>query len=342
MLQLYGSIADAATPEQGAANVGLYGVSTPAEVVARWAPAGVILINTNPQDSARPRLATRNIQTALQLKSLTTALRNLSGDQDLIIAIDQEGGRVNRLAPLVGKEPSAAAVGVSGATTAAAFERTAKLLTRLGINLDFAPVADVVPVDVPKASVIGDRAFGSDADLVSNRVATAVEALQTGHVAAVAKHWPGHGSTLIDSHLTAPVLDYSDPSFADRQIMPFGEAAQRGVAAIMVGHLAVPAWDSTGRVATISRPILDRLGHKYCGVIATDSLWMGGIRRYGSDEDLALDAVKAGVDLLVMPVDIDKASRNIATGADRDPGVRARLVDAATRVAILRSKYRSG
>ncbi len=339
MLQMYGSNAREVTPAQRAANIALYGAATPGEIVAKWRPAGVILFNRNPQDPTRSQLTATNIQTAEQLARFTSELRKVGGDPELLVSVDQEGGRVNRLESIVGAVPSAASVSGSESATRAQADATATSLRTYGINVDYAPVADVVTTGTKNQSVIGDRSFGSDSAVVASRVGTVVGALQEQGVASVAKHWPGHGSSSIDSHVTTPTLDFSEPSVVAEALAPFTSAINKGVAGIMVGHLAIPAWDPSGRPATISQPILRRLRESFCGAIFTDSLWMGGIRRFGTDGTVPLGALRAGADVLLMPVNVRRAVVTIATNAENDPALRARLVDAAIRVETLRKRF---
>jgi beta-N-acetylhexosaminidase len=339
IVHVYGFGANSVTSAQRGANEALFGEPTPGAVVATWKPAGVILIQRNSQDPARALLTTGNVVSGPQLRRFTRDLRRSSADPNLLVSIDQEGGRVNRLRTIFGSVPSAAVIGATEAATRVTFDKIATNLASLGINMDFAPVADVVLSDTARTGIIGDRSFGSDPSVVANRVAIAVAALQQRGIAAVAKHWPGHGSTSIDSHEETPVLDYSRSDVVERNLRPFVSASGESVSAIMVGHLAVPSWDVSNRPATISRPILERLRSTFCGVIITDSLWMGGVRRFGSDASIVRDAVYAGVDLLLMPVDLRASVAMLAAEAQRDPVFRARLIDANMRVETLRRRF---
>jgi beta-N-acetylhexosaminidase len=335
MIHLYGSSGDVVTTEQGAANFALFGVAEPQEVIKKWNPAGVILIDRNPQDKARPNLKTANVINRTQLRALTESLSKSSKSSRLLIAIDQEGGRVNRLLPIVGRRPSAAEVGVDRRRTISAAQQTADDLSGLGINMNLAPVADVVRNGAKRNSIIGDRSYNSNPALAADRVGAVVQTLQRAHVAAVAKHWPGHGSTLVDSHRKTPTINLTDRELETGDLVPFNEAIRNNVAAVMVGHLAVPAWDHSGKPATISKPIVDHLRSAFCGVIVSDSLWMGGIRNQGSDPAIALQALMAGIDLLLMPVDLAASISIIATAAGKSPSVRSRLLDAAARIEVL-------
>ncbi len=339
VLHVYGSGANSATPSQRRANISLYGQPTPGTVVAAWKPAGIIVISRNAQDVARPQLASGNVLSALQLRRFTSDLRR--ADANLLVGIDQEGGRVNRLKLIVGSVSPAASVGESEEATRVAAASTASQLRANGVNVNFAPVADIVLPDTPPNGIIGDRSFGTDASVVAQRVVTTIDAFQRDGVAAVAKHWPGHGSSPIDSHKDTPVLAFERSDVAERNLRPFGAAIEAGVAAVMVGHLAVPAWDRSRRPATISKPILRRLRSAFCGVIVTDSLWMGGVRRFGSDSSIAFEAAQSGADLLLMPVNVAAAVARLTEAANRDPEFRTRLLDASLRVETLRRRFRA-
>jgi beta-N-acetylhexosaminidase len=339
VLQVYGSDATEVTLAQRSANVALYGYGTPGEIVAKWKPAGVILFNRNPQDPTRSQLTSTNIASGDQLLRFTRDLRRIGGDSKLLVTVDQEGGRVNRLESIVGPVPSAALAGESETTTRAVADSIADSLLAHGINVDYSPVADVLSADIKARSVIGDRSFGTNPTVVASRVKTVVEVLQGRGVAAVAKHWPGHGSTAIDSHRATPVLDFSEPETIAASLAPFEAAIKQNVAGIMVGHLAVPVWDRSGRPATISEPILQRLRNSFCGAIFTDSLWMAGVRQFGNNGTIPLAALRAGADVLLMPVNVKRAVATIASNADEDATLRARLVDAAVRVETLRQRF---
>ena len=339
VLHVYGSTSATPPVALAAANRALYGQSSPGAVVKQWRPAGVIIIDRNAQDAKRPQLKTRNVVSAEQVRAFTSDLRRDGGDASLLVAIDQEGGRVNRLRPIIGSTPSAAEVGLSRTLTESSGRATAATLASFGINVDFAPVADVVRPDTKANSVIGDRSFGTDPSVVADRVELVIGALQNGGVAAVAKHWPGHGSVTTDSHLRTPVVTLTEAQLADVDLKPFDAAINAGVAAIMVGHLAVPVWDPFGQPATVSRPILEHLTRNFCGVVVSDSLWMGGVRGKEPDRAIPLKALLAGVDMFVMPVDLPGSVKAIAAAADRDRTVRSRLLDAATRVEQLRRRF---
>ena len=298
-LLVYGDSADTADDR----NTELYGVATPAEVIRRYRPGGVIYFawagNTdNPQQIGR-------LSNGLQ------AAAKAAGLPPLIIGTDQETGRVARMGPPATQFPGAMALAATHSPDLVrqAYAITGTELRAVGINADFAPVADV---NVNQSNpVIGIRSFSSEPDVVSDHVAAATAGLQLdAGISAAAKHFPGHGDTASDSHHGLPVITHSMIDWEFLDALPFRAAVRAGIDMIMTGHLALPDRDPSGDPATLSRPILtgllrDDLG--FPGVIITDSLRMDGVReRYGDDE-IAVRALEAGVDILLEPADPDAA-----------------------------------
>jgi beta-N-acetylhexosaminidase len=189
----------------------------------------------------------RNVRTPEQVASLTAQLR--ADRADLVVATDEEGGDVTRLAASTGSSyPGNLALGHVddvGLTRAVA-EAMADDLRAAGINLDLAPVADVN--SNPDNPVIGVRSFGAEPDLVARHVAAFVDGLQSRGVAACAKHFPGHGDTSVDSHESLPTI--TDAASAVAALVPFRAAIAAHVQAIMTAHILVPADDVP---ATLSR-----------------------------------------------------------------------------------------
>lgn len=218
-----------------------------------------------------------NIADPSQTARLTAELR--AARPDALIAIDEEGGDVTRLAHRTGSPyPGNAALGAidDPDLTHAVYAAIGADLTAAGINLNLAPTVDVNTAD--DNPVIGTRAFGADPRLVSRHAAAAVAGLQATGVAACAKHFPGHGATVTDSHLGLPVVDAPLSVLHDRDLPPFAAAIAGGSQAIMTAHIRIPAL--TGPVpATFSRAVLtDLLRREYgfAGVVVTDALEMRG------------------------------------------------------------------
>jgi beta-N-acetylhexosaminidase len=283
-----------------------------------------------------------NVRGDEQLAELTERLRGAAGQP--LIAIDEEGGDVTRMAHVTGSPyPGNAALGAVDDTgvTRSVYAAIGADLAAAGINFDLAPSVDVNTAD--DNPVIGTRAFGADPALVARHAAAAVRGLQAAGVAACAKHFPGHGSTLEDTHyMTATVSGDLDMLWR-RDLPPFQEAIAAGVRGIMTGHLRVPGL--TGELpATVSPTALtgllrDRLGFR--GVIVTDALEMRAIRgTYGIPGGAVL-AAAAGADLLCLGRDQDEqmylaVREALVTAVHEGRLAGGRLEEAAGRVAELR------
>ena len=284
-----------------------------------------------------------NVQDREQLTSLTSRLRATALEP--IIAIDEEGGDVTRISHSTGSDyPGNAALGAIDdvSLTRSVYGALGADLAALGINLDMAPAIDVnTAADNP---VIGTRSFGSDPELVARHGAAAVAGLQSAGVAACAKHFPGHGSTQLDSHLVLATVDAPLSVLRERDLPPFEAAIAAGVQAIMPSHLRVPelTGDLPASLSASAQTGLLRGELGFTGLIVSDALEMRAVSEpYGIPEAAVL-AVIAGTDLLCLGRDTDQrtflAVRTAiieATRAGRLPA--ARLEDAATRVASLRA-----
>jgi beta-N-acetylhexosaminidase len=277
-----------------------------------------------------------NVESRGQLAALTSALR--AERADVLVAIDEEGGDVTRLEADAGSSyPGNGALGVvdDPSSTERVAESMGAELAEVGVNLDFAPVADVNTN--PENPVIGIRSFGSDGALVARHVAAFVRGLQRAGVAACAKHFPGHGDTAEDSHLALPVVD----SLAADALVPFRSAIEAGVRSIMTAHIVVRSLGDTP--ATMSRPLLDdllrgELGFR--GVVVTDALEMRAISDTLGVEEGAVRAVAAGADALCLGHDLFDdavvAVRDALVGAVREGRIaEERLVAASERVREL-------
>jgi hypothetical protein len=231
--------------QEADANRDLLGVATLAEAISRWQVGGVIYLGANTLDG-RANKPTGNLSDPAQIARLSAEAQQVSANETgigLLIAVDQEGGRVARVGPPATQFPAAAVFGRVGDPNLARLAGfvTAKELRALGINQVLAPVADVL--DDPNNLVIGDRSFSSDPAVASTFVAAQVTGLQEGGVAATAKHFPGHGDTSIDSHQRLPIIGRDRASWDRADRLPFDTAIAAGTAVIMTGHLAMPALD---------------------------------------------------------------------------------------------------
>jgi beta-N-acetylhexosaminidase len=285
-----------------------------------------------------------NIVERDQLAALAASLH--AARDGVLLGIDEEGGDVTRLAHRLGSPyPGNAALGAvdDPAVTRRIYHAIGAELDQLGINLDLAPTVDVNTAD--DNPIIGTRSFGADPHLVAVHAAAAVAGLQSARVAACAKHFPGHGATLADSHRELPTVDIDLDLLRGRELPPFAAAIKAGTKSIMTAHIRVPALTGDAP-ATFSRAVLvdllrDELG--FDGVVITDALEMlGAVRFAGSIPAAAVLALAAGADLLCIGAEVD-AELTIACADEIVAAVRdgrlplCRLEDAARRVGALAS-----
>jgi beta-N-acetylhexosaminidase len=273
--------------------VGFEGQTASADVKALIREFGVGHVVLFARNVAAPE------QVAELVRELQSAARGASHPQPLLVAVDQEGGRVARLKEPWTVWPAARAVGRTGsAETARAMGRAlAEELRACGIRYDFAPCVDVDTN--PRNPVIGDRSFGDDPDLVARLGVAMIEGLQQNGVAASAKHFPGHGDTDVDSHLDLPCVDHSRSRLDEVELRPFRFAIAAGVASVMTSHVLVREIDAA-RPATLSPALIagllrEELG--YTGVVVTDDLEMQALAKHWRPAQIALLAAQAGCDL---------------------------------------------
>ncbi|MEU1601932.1 glycoside hydrolase family 3 N-terminal domain-containing protein [Micromonospora matsumotoense] len=283
-----------------------------------------------------------NVHDPAQLAASTAALR--AARPDVLVAIDEEGGDVTRLAHATGSPyPGNAALGAVDDTTLTRriYAAIGVELAAVGVTVDLAPTVDVNTAD--DNPVIGTRAFGADPARVAAHSAAAVTGLQSVGVAACAKHFPGHGATIADSHHELPTVDADAALLRARDLPPFAAVVDAGVQAVMTAHIRVPALTGDGP-ATFSRAVLvDLLRGEYgfTGAVITDALEMKGAAvAAGGVGSAAVRALAAGADLLCVGAKVDAAlvERVVAEiiGALGDGRLdRARVEQAAGRAAAL-------
>ena len=290
--------------------------------------AGYTLFGTNVGDPA-------------QLARLTARLRD--GRPDALIAIDEEGGDVTRLGHRAGSPyPGNAALGTvdDPELTRAVYASIGAELAAAGVNLDLAPVVDVNTAD--DNPVVGTRSFGADPLLVARHARAAVDGLQSTGVAACAKHFPGHGATVTDSHLALPTVDVPVEVLRGRDLPPFAAVAATA-RAVMTAHIRVPALTgndpATFSPAALRGLLRDEYGYR--GVIVTDALEMAGATAAaGGVPAAAVRALAAGADLLCIGARVNEelvaavVDRIVAAVGDGELPL-ARLADAVRRTSSL-------
>ncbi len=282
----------------------------------------------------------RNGVSAAEVRNVTDALRERCGTISPVFAIDQEGGQVARLRSGIEVMPSMMALGAADdlELTGRAGEQTAFDLRRAGCTLDLAPVLDLALE--PRNVVIGTRSFGSDPQRVAALGLQFARGLERYGVHACYKHFPGHGSTAIDSHQTLPVIDDDEEMLRNRDVMPFSAVA--GEARAMMGaHVVVRAFDPD-TPATISAKLIENvLRHElgFTGAFLTDCLEMKAIGGRDASPQVAVSALRAGADLLLISHDLDaavEAAGAIVHAVDSGALSLERLQQAYERVRRLR------
>lgn len=321
--------------------VGISGTSVSSEVrdlLDELNPCGVVLFS-------------RNIEHPVQTAELTIGLQRYAlhhGPQGLFIGVDQEGGRVRRLLEPFTSFPPALDLAAAEKPEQAVREFaqvTAREIRLVGFNLDFVPVLDVLrQSDNLESSVIGDRAYGFDPHTVTRLGDVVTDVMRAGGVIPCCKHFPGHGGTVVDSHLELPVDDRSIEALEKSDLIPFRNAAAKKVEMLMTAHILYRSIDPL-YPATISHRIISgilRQSMAYDGTTITDDLDMGAVTGRFSTEECALKAVEAGVDILLVCRSPEKAL------AARDEIVRAvkagevaesRIRESLHRVRSLKSAY---
>jgi beta-N-acetylhexosaminidase len=286
-------------------------------------------------------LFSRNVVEAEQVAELAGDLKRAAGDRRLLVAIDQEGGRVARLRAAHGftELPPMQALGRTRDADLA--REVGALLGRelraVGIDQDYAPCVDVSTN--AENQVIGDRSFSGDPAEVARLGAALAHGLQSAGVAACAKHFPGHGDTSQDSHVQLPRLPHSLERLRRVELPPFAALARAGVAAVMTAHVVFEALDPE-RPATLSAPVLrllrDELGFEGCCV--SDDLEMKAVTEHFPLEEIAPGCVLAGVDALLVchSATLQHRAIDLVRRAVEDGRIpRARIDEARARIERL-------
>ncbi|WP_329465083.1 glycoside hydrolase family 3 protein [Streptomyces sp. NBC_01431] len=336
VMRVYGHSATAPDQADIDANLREIGVRDAAELIAKYHVGGIIYFTW-----------AHNTRDPHQIADLSNGIQAAGLAQrtplPLLIATDQEHGIVCRVGKPATLFPGAMALGAGGS------ERDARTLGRIsgaelaaiGIRQDYSPDADV-NIN-PANPVIGVRSFGADPAAVARMVAAEVRGYQESSVAATAKHFPGHGDTSVDSHTGIPVITHTREQWERLDAPPFKAAIAAGIDAIMTAHIQFPALDPSNDPATLSHPILtgilrEQLG--FDGVVITDSLGMKGVRDKYGDDRVPVLALKAGVDQLLDPPNLDVAWHGVRAAVDSGELTEARLDESILR--ILRLKDRRG
>jgi len=287
-----------------------------------------------------------NVASAEQVRAVNRTLtRQVPRRWPLFLGVDQEGGVVERLRGAATRFPTFMSTGAAGdpGLTREAYAAGAAELRGLGFTVDFAPDADVT--SGPGDPTIGSRSASSRPGVVAEQVVAAATGFSAAGVVPVVKHFPGHGSVPADSHLTLPVQTKTRGQLAASDLVPFVRGVEAGLPAVMVGHLDVRAVDP--RVpSSLSRKVVtgllrDDLGFE--GLVVTDSLEMAGVTRGRDPGRTAVQALRAGSDVLLMPPSPAVARSALVRAVRGGTLPRRRLEQAAARqIALLTHLDRGG
>lgn len=317
--------------------VGMEGTSMQAqagEMIDKYHVSGLILYKDNITDAAQ------TVKLLNQLKK-----KNAGSPAPLWLSIDQEGGKVSRMPSEFTKIPPAAEVGRADriAYTRKIGEALGAEVSSLGFNMDFAPVLDIN--SNPNNPVIGNRSYGTNPESVSMHGIETMKAIQSKQVAAVVKHFPGHGDTSVDSHLELPVVNKSLAELQAFELLPFVEAIKQDADAIMIAHLLIPKIDKNDPASLSKTMITDilRVDLGYDGVVITDDMTMGGITGHFDVGEAAVRSILAGSDMILVghdyqtQVSVLKALKLSA----RDGLITKDMLDQSVyRILSLKEKYK--
>lgn len=284
----------------------------------------------------------KNITDPEQLAQFNADLQAASRTP-LFIAVDEEGGAVARLAnhPAfdLPQYESAVAVGASGdpADACAMGQTIGAYLKEYGFNMDFAPDADVNTN--PDNPIIGTRAFSSDAATAAEMAAAAADGLRTGGILPTLKHFPGHGDTAEDSHTALAVTYKTLDELQACELLPF--AADTGLHAVMVGHIAAPNVTGDGTPATLSPQLVALIPDAENTLIVTDSLAMDAITAAYTPGEAAVQALQAGCDVLLMPNSLPEAYAAVLEAVQNGTISEERLDRSVNKILLYKQQFAS-
>jgi len=289
-------------------------------------------------------LFSRNLETPEQIKHLCEEIQNyarLSGQPPLFIAVDQEGGQVTRL-----KEPFTQFPGNPHMETeedAIHFAKvTAAELARVGINMNMAPVMDVAPEEIN--SIMAKRAFGGNPAWVARLGVKVIEHLQHNSIIAVAKHFPGIGRTILDSHMDLPMLDDDMSAIEQIDLIPFKAGIQHGVSGVMLSHIFYtkldPLWPASLSDKIAKSLLREEMG--FDGLVLTDDLDMGAIVKHYDIQTAIQRILAAEIDLVLIchkGPNIEIAYKELLQGIKGSGDMAVKGIESVKRIMKLKNRY---
>nr|WP_276576364.1 beta-N-acetylhexosaminidase [Caldicoprobacter algeriensis] len=289
----------------------------------------------------------RNVKDSVQLVSLINQLKALNKNNrlPLIISADQEGGKVHRLPADATRFPANLILGRRNSAQLAydVGRVTAAEMRAYGFNLNFAPVLDIL--SNPKNTVIDDRALDTAPDIVARLGVALMKGLRDGGVIPVIKHFPGHGDTVMDSHVDLPILNHDMQRLRSFELIPFKRAIEEGADMVMVAHILFPNITQEKVPASLSREVItgvlrQELG--FDGVVISDDMEMGAIQKHYGIEDAAVRAVLAGTDIVSICHTYEKqkqAFEALIKAVDDGTIPMERIDESVKRIITLKLKY---
>ena len=289
-------------------------------------------------------LFSHNFEDPAQLAELVNSIQKHRDEYPLFIAVDQEGGRVVRFKKHFTQFPSMMDLARMNSPKLVfeVHEILAKELAACGINLSFSPVCDILTN--PENKVIGDRAYGTDAETVEKYISAAIRGLQTNGLLSCAKHFPGHGDTSKDSHFDLPIVKTSIETLRSREMIPFIKASKSRVEFMMMGHMMLDTLDDK-LPTTLSPKAYEflRTETKFTKIVITDDMEMKAIADKFSIEEAAVMALNAGTDMLLYRFmeDADKALKAVREAVKKRTIKKEAMIEKLSRVERCKKEFLS-
>lgn len=320
-------------PEQltGVGQVTAAGTTTQ-EALEKYPVGGILYLSQNIVSRNQTQTMLSNVQAYSKIPVFT--------------AVDEEGGVVSRVGnnPNMGTTsfPSMKNIGSTGDSNQAytVGYTIGNECKELGFNLDFAPVADVF--SNPENTVIGNRAFSDDPNITADMVSSCVRGFKDAKMLCALKHFPGHGDTIADSHYEAAITSKTLEELDELEFVPFVKGIEAGADFVMVGHILTPNITDDYIPATLSNEMLSILRDelKFDGIIITDAMNMAAITDYYSSSEAAVTAVKAGIDMILVPEDFHAAVSGVIHALETGNITEEEINDSVIR--IIQTKIRAG
>ena len=320
-------------PEQltGVGQVTAAGTTTQ-EALEKYPVGGILYLSQNIVSRNQTQTMLSNVQAYSKIPVFT--------------AVDEEGGVVSR----VGNNPNMGTTSFPGMKNIGSTGDSNQAYTvgytigneckELGFNLDFAPVADVF--SNPENTVIGNRAFSDDPNITADMVSSCVRGFKDAKMLCALKHFPGHGDTIADSHYEAAITSKTLEELDELEFVPFVKGIEAGADFVMVGHILTPNITDDYIPATLSNEMLSILRDelKFDGIIITDAMNMAAITDYYSSSEAAVTAVKAGIDMILVPEDFHAAVSGVIHALETGDITEEKINDSVIR--IIQTKIRAG